>query len=216
VAGDVGIAFGYLLGSVLPAYIAGRIHGIDLRRVGTGNPGSTNAWHVLGWRVGLGVLLLDLIKGLVAMGVAHMLGAGTPWIYAAGIAAVVGHRLPFYLGFRGGEGVGTSVGLLLFALGTALAGGTFSPQTLLALAVGVAVIFLLFRRGPVVAVFVLPVLLALLLLGSKDAAFDWFVALPVANIWLVNVAAVRHEHLVAAAPGWRAMLRALDERDGRR
>jgi glycerol-3-phosphate acyltransferase PlsY len=201
---------------VLPAYIAGRIHGIDLRRVGTGNPGSTNAWHVLGWRVGLGVLLLDLMKGFVAMGFARWLGAGAPWVYAAGIAAVVGHRHPFYLGFRGGEGVGTSVGLLLFALGTALAGGTFAPQTLLALAAGVAVIFLLFRRGPVVAVFVLPVLLALLLLGSKDVAFDWFVSLPAANVWFVNVAAVRRERLMSAAPGWRAMHRAFDERAERR
>jgi glycerol-3-phosphate acyltransferase PlsY len=205
-----------LIGSILPAYIAGRVQGIDLRRIGTGNPGSTNAWHVLGWRIGLGVLLLDLIKGLIAMGIAQMLGAGVPWVYAAGIAAVVGHRLPFYLGFRGGEGVGTSVGLLLFALGTALAGGRFAPEMLLALAITVGVIFLLFRRGPVVAMFVLPALLALLLLGSKDIAFDWFAALPVANIWLVNAGEVRREHLISAAPGWRAMLRAIAQFGGRR
>jgi glycerol-3-phosphate acyltransferase PlsY len=215
-AGYAGIAIGYLIGSMLPAYFAGRAHGIDLRRVGTGNPGSTNAWHVMGWHVGLGVLLLDMMKGLVAMGIAQMLGAATPWVYAAGVAAVVGHRLPFYLGFRGGEGVGTSVGLLLFALGTALAAGGFSPRTLLVLAIAAGVIFLLFRRGPVVAVFVLPAVLAFLLLGSKDIAFGWFAALPVANIWVVDAGTVRLEHLVAAAPGWRAMLRAIEEMGNRR
>jgi glycerol-3-phosphate acyltransferase PlsY len=213
-AGTIAILIGYLLGSILPAYFLGRAEGVDLRRVGTGNPGATNAWHVLGPSAGVVTLLFDLSKGLVAMAVATGLGAAPIFLYGAGIAAVAGHRFPFYLRFAGGEGVGTSVGLLLFAVAVALGHAWLPVGALATLALAVAVIFGLFRRGPVVAVFVLPVLAALLL-PPGDVLYRVFLGLVLANIWSVNVGIVREEHLVAAGPGWRAVRNALTGRIGR-
>jgi glycerol-3-phosphate acyltransferase PlsY len=214
-AGTVAILIGYLLGSLLPAYFLGRAEGVDLRRVGTGNPGATNAWHVLGPAAGVVTLLFDMSKGLVAMAVATSLGAAPIFVYGAGIAAVVGHRFPFYLRFDGGEGVGTSVGLLLFALAVALSHAWLPIGALATLALAVAIIFGFFRRGPVVAVFVLPVL-AVLLLPQGDVLYRVFLALVLANIWSVNVGIVRDEHLVATGPGWQAVRHALTGRADRR
>ncbi|MDH7598117.1 MAG: glycerol-3-phosphate 1-O-acyltransferase PlsY [Sedimentisphaerales bacterium] len=115
----------YLLGSVPFAYILAKAHGIDLRTIGSGNIGATNLSRVLGRRWGYVCFFLDMLKGLVPMFAARALlvsswqGHGMPqgqilamWL-VVGAAAVVGHVLPIYLGFRGGKGVATSFGVAL-------------------------------------------------------------------------------------------------------
>ncbi|MCX7750560.1 MAG: glycerol-3-phosphate 1-O-acyltransferase PlsY [Candidatus Bipolaricaulota bacterium] len=112
-----GIAIaGYLLGGIPTAYLAGRLKGVDLRRHGSGNVGGTNAVRVLGWRVGIPVLALDILKGYAAGGLLPRL----PWVgdpvylgLAAGLGAVLGHVFTPYLGFRGGKGVAAGAGVLL-------------------------------------------------------------------------------------------------------
>jgi glycerol-3-phosphate acyltransferase PlsY len=119
----------YLLGSVSGSLLLGRWRGIDIRRHGSGNAGGTNALRVAGWRFALGVVLIDLGKGVVAT----LLGAWSPdaiavpvsadWRMAGcALAAVIGHCWPVFYGFRGGKGAATAVGsVLVLAPGIAVA-----------------------------------------------------------------------------------------------
>jgi glycerol-3-phosphate acyltransferase PlsY len=108
------IVIGYLLGSVPCAYIAARLaKGVDIRRVGGGNVGALNVMREIGTVAGLAVFLADVAKGLLAVLVAQWLGAPVLWVFAAGLAAVVGHSWPVWLKFRGGQGLATAMGVLL-------------------------------------------------------------------------------------------------------
>lgn len=105
----------YLLGSVCFAYVAGRVGGgIDLRRHGSGNLGATNVLRVLGPFAAVAVVLGDTAKGYVAVRLGMALAPGNLLVsFACGIAAILGHNWPVYLGFRGGKGIATSLGVLL-------------------------------------------------------------------------------------------------------
>ena len=104
-------AAGYLAGSVSTATIVASRRGVDLRAVGSGNPGATNVGRALGRRAGVAVALLDVLKGLLpaaAMGtVDHRAGL------VAGVAAVLGHVTSPFLRGRGGRGVATAAGAVL-------------------------------------------------------------------------------------------------------
>jgi len=110
----------YLLGSVPFGLVMARvIKGVDLREVGSGNIGATNAMRVLGKPLGLVAFLLDFGKGLVPTLVlaphAAALDETTPWLAASvcGTAAVIGHCFPLYLRFKGGKGVATGCGAIV-------------------------------------------------------------------------------------------------------
>ncbi|HEX7051011.1 MAG TPA: glycerol-3-phosphate 1-O-acyltransferase PlsY [Longimicrobiales bacterium] len=105
----------YLLGAVPSSYLAGRwTRGVDLRRLGSGNLGATNAFRVLGWRIALPVLLFDMFKGwFPVFFFPQWDGAGPAWALAYGAAALVGHVFSIYVRFRGGKGVATGAGVLL-------------------------------------------------------------------------------------------------------
>jgi glycerol-3-phosphate acyltransferase PlsY len=102
---------GYLVGSVSTATLAARRRGVDLRAVGSGNPGATNVGRALGRRAGVMVAVLDVLKGLLpaaGFGAAdHRAGL------VAGVAAVLGHVTSPLLRGRGGRGVATAAGALL-------------------------------------------------------------------------------------------------------
>jgi glycerol-3-phosphate acyltransferase PlsY len=102
---------GYLVGALSPATLLARRHGIDLRTIGSGNPGATNVGRALGRTTGIMVALLDVLKGLVpaaAFGLAdHRAGL------VAGIAAVLGHVTSPLLRGRGGKGAATAAGAIL-------------------------------------------------------------------------------------------------------
>ncbi len=104
-------AAGYLVGSVSPAVLLARARGVDLRGIGSGNPGAANAGRALGRKLGVLVALLDALKGLVpAAGfglVDHRAGL------VAGVAAVLGHVTSPFLRGRGGKGVATATGAVL-------------------------------------------------------------------------------------------------------
>jgi acyl phosphate:glycerol-3-phosphate acyltransferase len=109
------IAVGYLLGTLPSADLVTRLatHGrVDIRSSGTGNPGAANAIKVIGTGWGLVVLVLDIAKGTAA-GLLGWAVGGTGAAYAAGTAAIAGHILPVWTGFRGGKGVATSAGTCL-------------------------------------------------------------------------------------------------------
>jgi glycerol-3-phosphate acyltransferase PlsY len=109
---------GYFLGSIPFGLLAARLKGVDIRQQGSGNIGATNVWRVCGWRFGLPVFALDVLKGVAAVLLAHWLAvhfsgdASWDGIVAA-LACIIGHSFPVWLGFKGGKGVATSLGVFL-------------------------------------------------------------------------------------------------------
>lgn len=122
--------FGFLFGSLPFGYLIARRKGIDIFSVGSGNPGATNVWRVLGWKQGLLVFVLDVGKGTGAVYLARSLmpaGAlGAPaeviW-FGAGILAVLGHCFSPWIRFRGGKGIATLLGAALGAAPAVAFGG---------------------------------------------------------------------------------------------
>lgn len=122
------VVIGYLIGSVSFSYLfVQRIKKVDVRSVGSGNAGATNTRRVLGTKWAVVVLLLDVLKGMVAV----WLGFFFQWAASGllpgflslsqvdglapalgGLAAVLGHNWPVYFGFRGGKGVATAIGVI--------------------------------------------------------------------------------------------------------
>ncbi|NUQ79969.1 MAG: glycerol-3-phosphate 1-O-acyltransferase PlsY [Bacteroidetes bacterium] len=111
----------YLLGSFPTAILVGKwSRGIDIRQHGSGNAGGTNVFRVLGWKLGVFVMLVDMLKGLVATVFLSQisLGGGTPELsdtilkIVAGTFAIIGHIWTVFAGFKGGKGVGTAAGFL--------------------------------------------------------------------------------------------------------
>lgn len=107
------VVIAYLLGSVPFAYIAGRLHGVDLRTVGSGNLGATNVFRTLGRTAGVVVMVLDIAKGAAAVLIAQWLVGGAWWPVAAGALAILGHVFPVWTGFTGGKGVAVGAGALI-------------------------------------------------------------------------------------------------------
>jgi glycerol-3-phosphate acyltransferase PlsY len=114
------IAGAYLIGSVPFALIlARRWGGADLRQLGSGNLGAANVLRTAGVKVGVVVALLDVAKGVASVLLAQRLAGSGAAPAAAGLAAVIGHVYPIWLGFRGGKGVATACGV--FAMLTPVA-----------------------------------------------------------------------------------------------
>lgn len=114
----VAVVAAYLLGSVDFAVIVARMRGVDIRSEGSGNPGAANVARTLGRGAAALVLVGDLIKGVLAASLGTLvMGADEPinWVAAlAGLAAVIGHCFPIWHGFRGGKGVATYEGVVLW------------------------------------------------------------------------------------------------------
>jgi glycerol-3-phosphate acyltransferase PlsY len=88
--------------------------GIDIRKYGSGNAGATNTLRVLGKKAAAVVFLADALKGVFAVGFGSLLTGGSDvGMVAAGVASIAGHNWPIFLGFRGGKGVATTIGVLL-------------------------------------------------------------------------------------------------------
>jgi glycerol-3-phosphate acyltransferase PlsY len=115
----VAVVLSYVSGSVPAAYLAGRWSGVDLRAHGSGNLGATNVLRVLGVKIGLLVFAVDIAKGAIPVRwlppLTDATGVAQVWIaVACGIAAILGHVRPVFLGFgKGGKGVATACGVFL-------------------------------------------------------------------------------------------------------
>jgi len=107
----------YLMGSIPFGVVVARARGVDLRQVGSGNIGATNAARALGKKAGAVVLLLDALKGFVPVLAARLLLARAPHadcvLATTALLAFLGHLFPVFLGFRGGKGVATALGVFL-------------------------------------------------------------------------------------------------------
>jgi glycerol-3-phosphate acyltransferase PlsY len=122
---------GYLLGSLPFGYLVARAHGVDIFKVGSGNPGATNVKRVLGAKAGHTVLVLDVLKGALATAWPLLPVLRIPDAELLGlvgiIAAVLGHSYSLFTGFRGGKGVATAAGglVVLIPFACAIAGATW-------------------------------------------------------------------------------------------
>ena len=104
------LVLSYLLGSVSGSLLLGRLRGVDIRTLGSGNAGGTNALRTQGVAFGLGTVLVDVGKGALVAAGARWALVGEAWPLACVFAAVCGHVWPVFHGFRGGKGAATVVG----------------------------------------------------------------------------------------------------------
>ena len=108
----------YLIGAIPFGLLIGRLAGVDVRSAGSGNIGATNVSRLLGKKLGLITLILDCLKGFLPIYLSSILiqdtGDKSIYIMGCGVMAVVGHMFPVYLGFRGGKGVATALGVFLY------------------------------------------------------------------------------------------------------
>jgi acyl phosphate:glycerol-3-phosphate acyltransferase len=107
------VILSYLLGSLPTSYFIGRLTaGRDIRSLGDENAGAANAYREFGPRAGIIVGIIDAAKGSAVILIAQAATMSQPIVLLAGLAAVVGHNWPVFLGFRGGRGVSTTLGIL--------------------------------------------------------------------------------------------------------
>lgn len=194
----------YLLGSLMGALLVGRARGVDIRESGSGNAGGTNALRTQGFAFALGVVVIDVGKALLAVGVipalempgiAHDPGLARVWLVVACAAAVVaGHVWPIYYEFRGGKGAATMIGALAI----------LAPLPMLpALAAWFVVVLLSGYVGlaTMTAAVVLPIAVALMEQPLPVAVVTYCVAMAACIVWThrANIARMRAgtEHRVS-------------------
>ncbi|MCC6251819.1 MAG: glycerol-3-phosphate 1-O-acyltransferase PlsY [Bacteroidia bacterium] len=115
------LVFAYLIGSIPTSVWLGKYYyGIDLREHGSGNAGATNTFRVFGKKMGIAVLIIDVLKGWIAVKLFYVLyesGQNLEELFnlkiRLGICALLGHVFPIYVGFKGGKGVATLLGIVL-------------------------------------------------------------------------------------------------------
>ena len=164
------VLVGYLLGSIPTAYIAGRlVKDRDIRQMGDANMGAANAFHQLGAKVGVAVFFIDAGKGALAILIAQVANIPQLAVLATGVATVMGHNWPIFLGFRGGRGESTTIGVLL----------TVITQPMLILA-GPALATLFVKRNVILAscVLFIPLPLVCWWLGVPGMLTAYGIALP--------------------------------------
>ena len=185
------VAVAYLLGSFPSGVVIGRFRGRDVRSEGSGNIGAANAARVLGRAAGAGVGALDIVKGVVAVVVARWAGTDAGVVALVALAAVVGHDFSVFLGFKGGKGVATTIGV-------ALALSFPAGMVVAAVWVGVALIARISSVASLAALACLPIALAV------TGGPIWYVEL---GFVLFVLAVVKHRGNIArllrgTEPGW--------------
>lgn len=173
---------GYLLGSINPATLIAKARGIDIRAVGSGNPGATNAGRALGKKAGIIVLLLDLLKGLIPVLIF------TAWVAPgvgalAGFAAILGHMTSPFLHFHGGKGVATTLGVLI----------GIEPWWLIPVLAVFIITFLIVRRTGIASVFASLALIITGILDNNDLETSLFAIL------IGALVIVKHQRNIRAA-----------------
>ena len=109
--GILAIVIAYFLGNISPAIILGRLNGIDIKKEGSGNAGTTNVLRTLGKKAALITMVVDIMKGVIGVKLGFLL-AGPTAAYMCAVAAFCGHIWPALYNFRGGKGVATAFGVI--------------------------------------------------------------------------------------------------------
>jgi len=108
------VILSYLIGSISFGYLFARLFSsVDIRSLGSGSTGATNISRLLGLKMGLVVLVLDVLKGFIAVFLGNLVLPGTAFPLLCGLVAIIGHNWPVFFGFKGGRGVATTLGVFL-------------------------------------------------------------------------------------------------------
>ncbi len=164
------VLLGYFLGSIPTAFIAGRLlKGRDIRQMGDGNVGAANAFRQLGAKTGIAVFFVDVGKGALAILIAQVTNIPQIAVLLTGVAAVIGHNWSVFIGFKGGRGESTTIGVL----------ATLITQPMLILA-GPTLATLLIKRNVTIAscVLFIPLPLVCWWLGVSGLLISYSIALP--------------------------------------
>ena len=164
------ILLGYILGSIPTAYIAGlMLKGKDIRQMGDGNMGAANAFRELGAKAGITVFFIDATKGVLPVLIAQGAALSQAVVLITGVATVVGHNWPIFIGFRGGRGESTTIGVLLVLI----------TQPMLIMA-GPVIATLLVKKNVIIAscLLFIPLPLVCWWLGLPGVLVSYSVALP--------------------------------------
>ena len=172
---------GYLLGSANSSVIVGKFHGIDIRKHGSGNAGTTNTMRTLGKKATLYVIIGDLLKGILAyIACFYLTGGSILGGMIGGTAAIIGHVWPVYFGFKGGKGVLTSLAVVLM----------IDWQLALSL-LGVFIIIVAITRyvslGSVIAAILLPLTSAVLGQDAEHIVFCAIIAVLIVFMHRKNI-----------------------------
>lgn len=164
------VVLGYLLGSIPTAYIAGRLlKSKDIRQMDDGNVGAANAFRQLGAKIGVAVGIIDASKGALAILIAQAASIPQLAILITGVATVIGHNWPVFIGFRGGRGESTTIGVLLVLV----------TQPMLMVAGPAASVLLIRKNVPLAsAILFVPLPLVCWWLGAPGALLTYSMGLP--------------------------------------
>ena len=153
------VFIGYFLGSINPAYIFGRLKKFDIREKGDGIAGTVNTFKSLGVKFAIPTGIFDFFKGILAIYLALLIGADFVFAQLSGLAAIAGHVFPFYIKFRGGQGMATTSGILLaYLLNYLLTGTQMLIFIFVYLIFVIAIFFFVTKTGIIVAIIVLSLL----------------------------------------------------------
>jgi glycerol-3-phosphate acyltransferase PlsY len=176
----------YLIGSISFAYIAGRLfRGIDIRTVGDQNAGARNVFRNVGNFAGIFVAILDMTKGAVVILLAQYFSGQIFTVFLCGFAAVIGHILPVFLGFRGGRGEATILGIFF----------AFLPLPMFIFTLIFLVILAKYRSVSIASAFLIIAVLATTL--SIDKSFVLFLYFFSLSCFLGIIHLVTTRHLTA-------------------
>lgn len=151
----------YLIGNISPAIIFARINNVDIKKVGSRNAGTTNVIRSVGLKEGLLTLILDIAKGFVPPLIGFVL-LGSPFEYVCGMFVIIGHIFPVFYKFKGGKGVATALGSLLF----------ISPVLAVVALVIAIILILIFRYVSMAVLFSLLIIdVGSLLLDTKSIPY---------------------------------------------
>ena len=184
----ISLFIGYLIGSISPSFILGKIlKNIDIREHGDGNAGGSNVYRLLGLKAAAIVVIIDLPKGLASMYLASKLGAEPLFIHLTGLAAVAGHVFPFYLSFRGGKGIGTSIGIMGYYFYEMIKHKWFSPYLFLLFILILIIIHVIIRKKEILGMIALPLLLIVVLVFTPINLISIFTGIYILYIFVMNI-----------------------------
>ena len=169
----------YLIGSIDFAFVVAQAKGVDITAVGSGNPGTSNVLRTLGRGPAAMVLIGDMLKGFIATSLGWLAAGGgdvatQPLAWAAGFLAVAGHAFPIFHRFKGGKGVATGGGVLIFAV----------PLVAFVVAVAWVVVARVWKVASVASLFGLVLTIpGVILSGVRGHSLLWFSAMLVLIIW---------------------------------
>jgi len=174
------LLFGYFFGSINPGYFFGRLKKIDLREVGSKNAGTTNTFQIP-------TAIFDISKGLLVILISFSLGTNVVVAHLSGLMTIVGHIFPFYLRFKGGQGVAAATGMLLCYLVNYLLTIPEFFFFLLYLILLSVIFYYISRIGTLLSIAVLPLLGYSIYIYFPDCQYNIFFWIVIAHITTIGI-----------------------------